>query len=250
MQPRDQPPPYGTLVFDCDSTLSAMEGIEELAGARHAEEIRRLTAQAMEGEIALEDVFGRRLALVRPSRADVLRIGREYVARRVRHAELLLDALRALGKRVVVVSGGLEPAVLALARSLGVEARDVRAVGVRFDAGGCYAGFDEASPLARSGGKIEVLRALARAGPAPLCFVGDGATDLEAAPECARFIAYGGVVRRAVVFERARVTCDVPDFAALAPLVLSPSELARLAREQHPLVHALPPHAPLDSRPH
>ena len=31
MQRTPTPPPYGTIVFDCDSTLSTIEGIEFLA---------------------------------------------------------------------------------------------------------------------------------------------------------------------------------------------------------------------------
>lgn len=222
----DSPPPYGTLAFDCDSTLSAMEGIEELA--RDHAEVKALTRQAMEGTIALEEVFGRRLALVRPTRADVERIGRLYVEKLVPGVAALIAALQALGKEVHVVSGGLLPAVRHLAEALGVPAARVHAVDLVFDAAGGYAGFDARSPLARAGGKIEVLSALARPG-VPLAFVGDGATDLEAAPVCARFVAYGGVERREKVLAAARVKSLEPDFRSLVPLLLSPAEIATLA---------------------
>lgn len=224
----DREPPYGTVVFDCDSTLSAMEGIEELA--RDNAEVARLTADAMDGRVPLEQVFARRLELVRPSRADVERIGRLYVERLVPRADRLIAALRELGKRVVVVSGGLLPAVRHLARALGVPDGDVHAVDIRHDAAGAYAGFDTASPLARSGGKIEVLAALRRPGER-LAFVGDGATDLEAAHLADRFVAFAGVERRPAVLERARVRCLEPDFRALATLLLSPDEIARLHAE-------------------
>jgi phosphoserine phosphatase len=225
----DLPPPYGTIVFDCDSTLSAMEGIEELSRGPHAALVARLTEDAMEGRIPLEAVFGRRLELVRPSRADVETIGRLYVERAVDGARDVVAALHALGKRVAIVSGGLLPAVRALARALDIE--EVHAVDVRFTPEGAYAGFDERSPLARAGGKVDVLRSLAaRAEAGALCFVGDGATDLEAAGEAARFVAYGGVVRRASVFAAARVTCTSTDFRALLPLLLSAAEIATLSR--------------------
>jgi len=227
----DLPPPYGTVVFDCDSTLSAMEGIEEL-GAAHARELAQMTRDAMDGRVPLEAVYGRRLALVRPTRADVERIGRLYVERLLPHAGDLVRALRALGKRVRVVSGGVLPAVREVARWLGLADAAVDAVDLFFDARGRYAGFDEESPLARSGGKAVVLERLARDPQAgPIAFVGDGATDLEAAHLVARFVAYGGVERRAAVFAAARVTCERPDLAALLPLLLSPGELERLAAD-------------------
>ena len=56
---------FRTVVFDCDSTLSAIEGIDELAG-EHRSAVTELTEAAMRGEVPLQDVYGRRLALIRP----------------------------------------------------------------------------------------------------------------------------------------------------------------------------------------
>lgn len=230
---RDTPPPYRTVVFDCDSTLSAIEGIDELGAARRAE-IEALTNRAMSGELRLEDVYGLRLALVRPSRARVERLGAEYVERAVPGARELVRALHAFDKQVVIVSGGVASAVQALGRHLGIPEAAVHAVELRFDAQGEYAGFDERSPLARSGGKVEVLRAIASGRDArPLALVGDGITDLEAGEAdggADRFVAYGGVARRTAVFERARVGCATKSLAGLVPLLLSAAEIATLSR--------------------
>ncbi|MBL8857243.1 MAG: HAD-IB family phosphatase [Planctomycetes bacterium] len=223
----DAPPPYAALVFDCDSTLSAIEGIDELA-LGHKREIAALTDRAMRGELALEEVYEKRLALVQPSRRDVEEVGALYVRRALPHAKELVAAARSLSKRVCIVSGGLLPAVHVLSRALGFAPGDVFAVGVQFDADGRYSGFDHTSPLARTGGKIQVVGAIARAVNGPLCLVGDGATDLEAAGEAARFVAFGGVVRRENVFARSRITCETADLAALAPLVFSRDELELL----------------------
>ncbi|HVS08942.1 MAG TPA: hypothetical protein VMS76_03640, partial [Planctomycetota bacterium] len=77
----DSAPPYGTIAFDCDSTLATIEGIDELAAIAGAtpESVERLTAQAMSGELALEEVYARRLELVRPTRDHVDALGRRYV---------------------------------------------------------------------------------------------------------------------------------------------------------------------------
>lgn len=235
---RDLPPPYGTVVFDCDSTLCAMEGIEELA--RDNAEIARLTRAAMEGSVPLEQVYGRRLALVQPRRPDLERVGARYVETLLPNAAPLVAALQALGKRVCIVSGGLLPAVRHVARALAIPTEQVFAVDLRFDATGRYAGFDEGSPLARAGGKVELLRGLRREGER-LALVGDGATDLEAAPEADRFIAFGGVLRHARVLAAARVRCLDPDFRALVPLLCSAGERADLeARSEHRALLALP----------
>jgi phosphoserine phosphatase len=236
----DSGPPFGTLVFDCDSTLSAIEGIDELAGARKPE-ISALTTRAMAGEIKLEDVYAKRLELLKPDRAAVEELGRKYVAARLPHAGELVAALHALEKRVVILSGALRQALLPLAEILGIPEANVYAVEVYHDRAGHYAGFDELSPLARSGGKLGVMRDIARADrKGGVAFVGDGITDLEAAPAARRFVAFGGVVKRKEVFERAAVSCDRPDLAALLPLLVANDELERLARSRDfaPLVIA------------
>jgi phosphoserine phosphatase len=227
----DSPPPYGTLVFDCDSTLSAIEGIDELAGARRAE-TARLTQRAMAGELALEAVYAQRLELLAPTRAAIRAVGAQYTAQALPHSRELIAALRALGKRTCIVSGGISAAVLALAAHLGVPADEVFAVEVFHDAEGNYAGFDERSPLARTGGKLGVIQQLAREDPTgSVALVGDGITDWEASPAARRFVAFGGVVRRAEVFERAQVRCERRDLAALLPLLCTGAEIEALASE-------------------
>jgi phosphoserine phosphatase len=117
---------------------------------------------------------------------------------------------------------------------------------VRFGPGGEYLDFDRASPLARAGGKVPVLRAIAaRPDAGAVAFVGDGATDLEAAGEVARFVAFGGVAARPAVLEAARASCLVPDLAALVPLLFGPDEVARLEAEaaHAPLLAAAARHA-------
>jgi len=236
----DSSPPYGTVAFDCDSTLSHIEGIDELAGPLKPR-IAELTARAMRGELALEAVYGERLRLLAPSRAAIEALGQQYISTALPHAAELVGALRASGKRVCVVSGGIRQAVLVFARHLGIPDEDVFAVDVFHTRVGGYAGFDEESPLARSGGKLGVLRQIARDDhKGGAAFVGDGVTDLEAAPAVRRFVAFGGVVKRAEVFARAVITCERGDFAALVPHLFATDEIERLARATRhaPLVAA------------
>lgn len=241
----DAPPPYDTIVFDCDSTLSRIEGIEELVGDHP--EIAALTRAAMDGEVPLESVYGRRLELSRPSHGDMQRVADLYVRHALPNARALVGALHALGKRVHIVSGGLLPAVAPFGAWLGIPTDRIQAVDLRFDDDGAYSGFDDASPLARAGGKIEVVGRIAESG-GRLALIGDGATDLEAACCVQRFVAYGGVERRPAVAAGAAVHCDEEDFAALLPLLVSDEERAHLAtlsahRELLP-DPASPPHRP------
>ena len=237
---RHHPPPFSTVVFDCDSTLSSIEGIEELAGDRR-EEIHQATEAAMDGRASVQSVYATRLELVRPDAAALAHLGRRYVETLVPGAREVAAALRFLGKRVCIVSGGLAGPVADVGRALGLDPTDVFGVEVHLNAEGEYAGFDRDSPMARSGGKLDVLRQLeAQAGAQGVAMVGDGITDLEAQPACARFIAYAGVVHRAAVVAEADAVCRELDQAALVPLLLSDRELESLSTR--------PEFAPLLSR--
>lgn len=211
---------FRTVVFDCDSTLSDIEGIDVLA-ADHKDEVARLTDAAMRGEIALEQVYGRRLELARPDRARMDALARAYVERLVPDAREVVGALLAEGVDVRVVSGGLLPAVLAVARELHIPDEAVAAVDLRFDDEGAYAGFDEASPMARSGGKrVQLERWIAEGLPRPILMVGDGVTDLEARPPADAFAAYAGVILRPQVVAAADVVLRARSLAPVLALAL------------------------------
>jgi len=207
-------PRFRTVLFDCDSTLSTIEGVDELA--RGHPEVHALTEAAMRGEVPLEEVYGRRLEIVRPSRAAVDALGRRYIETMVPGARETVRALLDAGVRVRVISGGLRPAVVALARELGLEDDDVAAVDVYFSADGAYAGYDAASPLARSGGKRVVVEEWLPELPRPVLMVGDGATDLEVQGLVDRFVAFAGVVARPAVIAAAD---DVIREFSLEPLL-------------------------------
>jgi len=217
-------PRFRTVLFDCDSTLSAIEGIDELAvHCRH--DVEQLTDAAMRGRIPLEEVYGRRLRLVQPTRAAVEALGREYVARLVPDSAETVAALHAAGVEVRIISGGLLPAVLVVARALGIDAGRVAAVDITFNADGSYAGFDTASALTMSGGKLATIEQWSVHRPAMM--VGDGTTDLEARPAVDFFVAFAGVVERPNVVNAADAVVRANSLAPVLPLVLNADELLR-----------------------
>jgi len=217
-------PRFRTVLFDCDSTLSAIEGIDELA-VHCRDDVEQLTDAAMRGRIPLEEVYGRRLRLVQPTRAAVETLAREYVARLVPDAAETVAALHAAGVEVRIISGGLLPAVLAVARAVGIDARRVAAVDITFNADGSYAGFDDTSALTMSGGKLAMIERWAVDRPAMM--VGDGTTDLEARPAVDFFVAFAGVVERPNVVSAADVVVRANSLAPVLPLVLNADELLR-----------------------
>jgi len=224
--PTRPPAGFASVVFDCDSTLVAVEGIDELARGGHADAIRALTDAAMQGQVPLEEVYGRRLDIIRPTREQVDGIGRRYVDALVPDAREVVAALRWLGKTVRILSGGLRPPVEHVARELGLTTNDVAAVAIDFDAGGAYAGFESASPLTRNGGKPGVVEAWHL--PRPSMLVGDGHTDLEARVVVDCFVAYMGVVWRPRVAREAGVLLRDPSLAPVLALAADDADRARL----------------------
>jgi phosphoserine phosphatase len=221
-------PAYSSVIFDVDSTLSAIEGIDWLAARRGADVAARVseaTERAMRGEIALDAVYGERLALVRPGRAELAALADAYVAEIVPGAEDAVTRLLDAGVRVAIVSGGVRQAILPLARALGVDPRDVHAVDVVTDMGGGYFAFDAGSPLATQHGKRDVAERMVAGAlgaaplPRPVLAVGDGATDLAMKPAVDAFAAFTGVARRDAVVAGADHVFD--SFDAIAELVLA-----------------------------
>jgi phosphoserine phosphatase len=193
--------PPQLICFDCDSTLSAIEGIDELARMRGPEvfaEVEAMTNAAMEGKIAVEDVFARRLAIIQPRREDVAAVGRQYVERVEPTARATIEKLKAAGWTPVILSGGFRQVIEPLAAHLGV-AR-VEAVDLFFNAAGEYTGFDGKFPTTRSGGKPERIAEMKRElAPARTVMVGDGVSDLEAKPVVDLFVGFGRYTERANV---------------------------------------------------
>jgi phosphoserine phosphatase len=209
---------YRFVFFDVDSTLVTIEGIDVLAAGNP--EIVRLTDAAMNGEIPLDQVYGKRLEIIRPTRSEVEALGQRYVASLVDGVEETIGALQGAGVDVHLVTAGIAQAIAPLAAHLNIAPRAVHAVPLHFDAAGAYAGFDHRSLLTRPGGKELVVRAVLARAKGRSAFVGDGITDLETRSVVDLFIGFGGVCLRERVKEGARVYVEEPTLRAVLPYLL------------------------------
>lgn len=210
---------FRSVVLDVDSTLSGIEGIDWLAALRgpaEASRIAELTHDAMEGGMPLEQIYGRRLAEVRPRRDEIAALGRAYVRAVAPGAPAAVREMHTRGVQVVLVSGGIRPAIVPLATHVGIALEDLHAVNVRFDALGAYSGYDAQSPLTTSNGKRHVVEALSLA--RPILAVGDGSTDLAMRDVVDTFAAFTGFARRESVVALADVV--VASFDDLMGVVL------------------------------
>ncbi|MCY4019468.1 MAG: HAD-IB family phosphatase [Chloroflexi bacterium] len=224
---------YDLIFFDCDSTLSAIEGIDELARFKgKGDRVGLLTSKAMDGELDLAEVYGKRLRAIRPTRAQLKAIEERYWETMVEDAAEVIAALHYLGKQVFIISGGLIDAVKGFGRRLGVDASRIRAVELEYNQlsgqwwryhepqtqhAQTYLDYDE-GPLTVSKGKSQIISELADDLPGRRIMIGDGASDLAAKEQVDLFIGYGGVLARDKVKTASEVFVSACSLAPILPI--------------------------------
>jgi phosphoserine phosphatase len=239
---------FDLVFFDCDSTLSAIEGIDELARFKGKEwRVGVLTQKAMDGDLDLREVYGKRLQAIRPTRGQLKAIEERYWETIVPDAQAVIAALRFLGKQVFIISGGLAEPVRGFGRRLGVPAENIRAVELEYnELSGewwryhepsarhreTYLDYDE-GPLTVSSGKPQIVRELAGGKHGRRLMVGDGASDLATRGEVDLFVGFGGVVARQKVRDEADVFVHVNSLAPVLPLAAGSSGYARVIGTEH-----------------
>jgi phosphoserine phosphatase len=212
--------------IDCDSTLSTIEGIDELArgkGGDVFERVVELTNAAMNGEVPIGEVFPRRMEMIRPDRELCDAVAALYVETIVPGAVEMIRELKDAGWLPVILSGGFAPLIEPLAARLGIA--HVEAVPLYFHEDGSYKGYGEDYPTTRNLGKNEVIREWKQALlPERVAMLGDGMSDLETKPDVDDFIGFGGVVARPKIEEGSdHWLADMSDRSVLKDIVSSRS---------------------------
>jgi phosphoserine phosphatase len=222
---------FDLIFFDCDSTLSAIEGVDELARLKGKEgRVGLLTQKAMDGDLDLADVYGKRLRAIRPTRGQLAAIEQMYWDTLVPDAREVIGALTYLGKQVYIISGGLAAPVRGFGARLGVPPQNIRAVELEFNelSGNWWKYYDQSAqtsesylayeqgPLTVSAGKPDIVRELTGTQWGRRLVVGDGVSDLRTRDTVDLFVGFGGVARR----EKVETGSDVYVYASsLAPIL-------------------------------
>jgi phosphoserine phosphatase len=149
----------------------------------------------MNGLVRMEDVFARRMEIVRPGASEAAAIGKRYVETVEATAKATISELTRRGWASVIISGGFRQVIRPLADFL--EVARVEAVDLHFAEDGSYRGYATDYPTTRTGGKGEVIAQLrSEFKPEKVVMVGDGASDMETRPVVDLFVGYGGFVAR------------------------------------------------------
>ncbi len=227
--------PVSAIVFDCDGTLSSLEGIDYLAEMNGVGDVvQALTAEAM-GKTGLNPVlYQQRLDLVYPNQHQVLALGQAYFSHRVPDSGDIIKLLKRLNKSVYLVSAGLYPAVNIFGELLQVPSENIYAVQIQFDARGHFLDFDRTSPLVNNNGKRSILTQL-KTQHENIIFVGDGLNDWAAHDLVTRFIGYGGVFYRENIAAQCHFYINTSSLAPVLPLALTQQEYEKLMPDERML---------------
>src|SRR4051794_27437378 len=239
---------FDLIFFDCDSTLSSIEGVDELARLKGKEgRVGLLTQKAMDGDLDLADVYGKRLKAIRPTRGQLAAIEQLYWDTLVPDAREVIAALHFLGKQIFIISGGLAAPVRGFGGRLGVPPQNIRAVELEFNqlSGDWWKYYDQSAqtsesylayeqgPLTVSAGKPDIVRQLSEGRWGRKLFVGDGVSDLRTRATVDLFVGFGGVARREKVENGSDVYICAPSLAPVLPLAVGEAGMIALRGTPH-----------------
>jgi phosphoserine phosphatase len=231
--------PISAIIFDCDGTLSTLEGIDELANQNEVgAEVEALTTEAM-GKTGINPLlYEKRLRLTNPHQEQVTLLGQDYFTLRVPYAQEVISILQRLNKTVYIISAGLYPAVAIFGELLGVPRQNIFAVKVSFDRDGHYDDYDHHSPLVNNDGKRAIVSQIKMIHK-EIAYVGDGLNDLAAYDLATRFIGFGGAYYRENVKEKCEVYLEELSMAPILSLVLTEGEKEKLSQEERRILHSV-----------
>jgi phosphoserine phosphatase len=203
------------LVMDVDSTLIQDEVIDLLAArAGCADEVAKVTAAAMRGELDFSASLRERVALLSGLDESVLASVRAEL-RLTPGARTLIRTLKRLGYKCGIVSGGFTTVIEPLAQELGI---DYVAANTLETADGKLTG-RVIDPIIDRDGKTEALRRFAALAGVPLSqtvAVGDGANDLGMIGAAGLGVAFNA---KPIVRDQADTSLNVPYLDAILYLL-------------------------------
>ena len=221
--------PIDTFFFDCDGTLSLIEGIDVLATTNGvAQKVHGITERCMSTTGINLNAYRERLDYVQPTLSQLHELAALYAAHRSPGVYETIQLLHRLNKEVYVLSGGIKEAVSQFAQTLGIPASHVLAVDVYFDEEGKYIGFNEQSNLAKPNGKAIEIASILKSGERSV-LIGDGVSDWEAQETVTRFIGFAGCHAKEKVRKNAEFFITNTSFFPLIPLGLTQEESMQLS---------------------
>lgn len=181
---------FGLIAMDMDSTLLAIESIDEIADMHNIKpQVAAITQQTMKGEISFEESLIRRTALLRGLHQDALQSVYDERVKLNPGAERMLQQAKISGLKTMVISGGFTFFTDRIKAKLGL---DYAAANVLEIENNRLTGKVVGEIIGRQG-KAQVLKQVRDElglQPEQIIAIGDGANDLGMMAEAGISIAY------------------------------------------------------------
>jgi len=224
--------PLDAILFDCDNTLSHIEGIDEIAAANGVgDKVKKLTEEAMGRSGINTDMYRDRLNITQPHEQQIAWLGQKYIQNVAEDVRAAIQLFQNLNKPVFIVSAGLLPAIIIFGKYLNIPTENIFAVDIAFDKNGKYLSFDESSVLAEKEGKKTIVRDVQKKYPR-IGYSGDGLNDCPVQELVARFIGYGGACYRKNIADMCKYYLTSNSMAPILPLMLTEQESKKLLGEE------------------
>jgi len=175
-----------TFIIDFDSTLVAVEALDELAKISlshnpHKEKIARqiseITHEAMEGKIDFPTSLAKRFELFQPTSEDVSQITIFLKDHLTPSLSRNKEFFQKYHEQIYIISGGFREYILPVVKELGITENHILANTFTYDKKGTITGFDTTNPLSQVNGKVKAVTTLKPKGK--ICVIGDGITDYQ-----------------------------------------------------------------------
>ncbi|GAB4125187.1 MAG: phosphoserine phosphatase SerB [Sideroxydans sp.] len=181
---------FGLVVMDMDSTLIAIECIDEIADMQGLKpQVAAITAAAMRGEIDFAESLRRRVALLRGLDESALQRVYDQRLRLNPGAEVMLAALQQHGIKTLLVSGGFRFFTDRLQARLGLDFTYANTLETR---DGKLTGrvLGEIVDAQHKADRLQQTRDALQLRPEQVIAIGDGANDLKMMAAAGVSIAY------------------------------------------------------------
>tara|TARA_Y100000385_G_C12966429_1_gene582059 strand:+ start:139 stop:804 length:666 start_codon:yes stop_codon:yes gene_type:complete len=197
--------PNRKFVFDFDSTLTSVEGLDVLAEIslrnnpdKHQiiNKIRQITDLGIDGDISFSDSLRSRISLLNANKSQLSELI-EFLKTKL--SESVIQNKEFFTKyrdRIYIISCGFKEFIEPVVAELSIDPRRIFANTFEFDKNGLIIGFDQSNPLSKHDGKVNCLKSSGIEGEIQI--IGDGYSDFVMRREgvAHKFFAYTENVSR------------------------------------------------------